>query len=504
MQRKVRMLGDEQMFRQPRPRHSAAAGREMLASSLSDSDSDEHVTPFPPALRITSSREVELGEGYQSDESSGGSLSDEIDYPDGFAWEYLPRTLERTLSVDESAQLARTESARQREQAECLRREARARERQRREDDRELDAVRAEMVRLRSEIPDDVAAAAAVASSGCLLLELPVLLEHVMRVVDENDALWAALTCTQFRDTLYAQARHGVRAVGPHAGSRMLTGVVGVASSVARLAWVRQLGDSAPRWVQAWDHNTSQRLAAVGALEALQWARTKGCEWDCSTCNSAAQGGHLEVLKWAKANGCPFGLSGDTCYRVALGGYLEVLKWAWANGCRQTSTTSFDPYYNVCSAAALQGHLETLQWARAKGCRWDASTCYNAALGGHLEVLQWARANGCEWNATTCNSAAGAGHLRVLQWARSNGCEWDVRTCHRAARGGHLDILQWARANGCGWDATTCKNAVQGRHLEVVQWLLRNSCEWDAKTRLLAKRIWPEHFCGNELMFLTR
>eukprot|EP01044_Picomonas_judraskeda_P019658 COSAG03_NODE_4190_length_1646_cov_5.779573_1_plen_320_part_10 len=271
--------------------------------------------------------------------------------------------------------------------------------------------------------------------SSLSILEDGGALALVLDRLDEDDALCAALACTTFRDLLFAQPRHAVRrAAGkPHAGKRIVTSVAGAASSVGRFAWVRGLSGVAPLWVRAWDWRTCQHLAAVGALEALQWARANGCEWDATTCAFAAERGHLEVLQWARANGCEWDAS-------------------------------------TCEDAARGGHLEVLQWARANGCEWDASTCSSAARGGYLEVLQWARANGCEWDATTCRYAAHGGHLEVLQWARANGCEWDATTCGYAALGGQLEVLQWARANGGEWDASACGYAAHGGYLEVLQW----------------------------------
>eukprot|EP00543_Licmophora_paradoxa_P005076 CAMPEP_0202445344 /NCGR_PEP_ID=MMETSP1360-20130828/4181_1 /ASSEMBLY_ACC=CAM_ASM_000848 /TAXON_ID=515479 /ORGANISM="Licmophora paradoxa, Strain CCMP2313" /LENGTH=275 /DNA_ID=CAMNT_0049061569 /DNA_START=586 /DNA_END=1410 /DNA_ORIENTATION=+ len=46
-------------------------------------------------------------------------------------------------------------------------------------------------------------------------------------------------------------------------------------------------------------------------VDALKWARLKGCEWDRFTCAAAAEFGNLEVLKWARQNGCPWDAS--TC-----------------------------------------------------------------------------------------------------------------------------------------------------------------------------------------------
>jgi len=101
------------------------------------------------------------------------------------------------------------------------------------------------------------------------------------------------------------------------------------------------------------------KVASVGALKLLQWARANGCPWDEMTCANAARGGHLTVLH--RANGCPWD---------------EM----------------------TCANAARGGHLTVLQWVRANGCPWDKGTCTSAALGGHLAVLQWARDNGCPGN----------------------------------------------------------------------------------------------------------
>ena len=117
---------------------------------------------------------------------------------------------------------------------------------------------------------------------------LPLVLDRL----DEDDVLCAALACTTFRDALFAQPRHVVRAAGkPYAGKRIVTGVAGAGSSAGRLAWVRGLSDGAPSWVREWNSRTSWHLASVGALEALQWARANGCEWNAGTCREAARGG---------------------------------------------------------------------------------------------------------------------------------------------------------------------------------------------------------------------
>jgi hypothetical protein len=85
-------------------------------------------------------------------------------------------------------------------------------------------------------------------------------------------------------------------------------------------------------------------------------------------------------------------------YRVARLGYLNIIQWARENGCGWDSLT--------CSGAAQGGHLEVLKWARENGCEWDSCTCFHAAKGGHLEILKWTRENGCNWNYLTCSYAA--------------------------------------------------------------------------------------------------
>src|SRR6056300_886980 len=114
--------------------------------------------------------------------------------------------------------------------------------------------------------------------SSLSILEDGGALHLVLDHLDEDDALCAALACTTLRDLLFAQPRHAVRAAGkPYAGRRIVTGVAGVASSAARLAWARGLSGAAPFWVRAWNWRTTRHLASVGALEALQWARANGC-----------------------------------------------------------------------------------------------------------------------------------------------------------------------------------------------------------------------------------
>lgn len=69
------------------------------------------------------------------------------------------------------------------------------------------------------------------------------------------------------------------------------------------------------------------RLAFLGHLNLLLWAREKRCPWDKWTCAAAASGGHLEVLQCARKLRAPW--DWWTCLAAAAGGHLEVLLLWW-------------------------------------------------------------------------------------------------------------------------------------------------------------------------------
>ena len=247
------------------------------------------------------------------------------------------------------------------------------------------------------------------ASPGLALLDNRASLRLVTDIVDEDDALALALTCSSLRDALLTRFAR-LPAGHKHAGKRIRTREAAVVATAERLAWVLGLGvGQGPVWL-GWGlklTGVAARIAWHGGLEALQWARANGCEWDSRTCAWAAYGGHLGVLQWAREHGCE-----------------------WDS--------------HTCDLAAQQGHLEVIQWARANGCEWDDGVCAEAARGGHLGVIQWARKNGCEWDYDACTAAAEGGHLGVLQWARENGCPWNRKQCLEAARD-HSAVCAWIK-----------------------------------------------------------
>ena len=163
--------------------------------------------------------------------------------------------------------------------------------------------------------------------------------------------------------------------------------------TVGRLRWVRSLAPEAqPRWVRRWDARTMDRLAAIGAVECMAFARAGGVQWDTWTCARAAE----------------------------------------------------------------HGQLRALQYLRDAGCPWDDRTCAMAAQGGHGAVLWWARDAGCPWDAYTCEQATRGRHLALLRELHERGCPWDHETYQLARsdykrRGDALsnEILQWVQDNDC-------------------------------------------------------
>ena len=274
----------------------------------------------------------------------------------------------------------------------------------------------------------------------------------------EHDALCTALACRAFRAAVFEarpRPRSSARTPRRLRPRRLTTGVRSLSMSASRLAWAHALPSMAPPWLvhPIWDTSVCMKLAAVGSVVGLQWARARGCAWNEETCRAAAKRGHLEVLKWAHANGC-HGNKYLLPYAAAAGGHTEVLDWAMAQ----------------------------VDGARRWGYRWNGDMVCVAAQCGHLGVLKWAKAcrarpeNHGSWNGLAighrvCEAAAKYGRLDVLKWLRVQGCPFNrdtlgysEGTCEEAADGGHLKVMQWARAHGCEWDYEWCMEIAQSKN----------------------------------------
>ena len=93
----------------------------------------------------------------------------------------------------------------------------------------------------------------------------------VLDRVDEDDALFAALACTTFRDALFAQPRHAVRPADKlHAGKRLVTNVAGVAPRTAGVAGAGVGEHLGPGYLQKLGVCRCAGRAPVGAHERLR------------------------------------------------------------------------------------------------------------------------------------------------------------------------------------------------------------------------------------------
>lgn len=146
------------------------------------------------------------------------------------------------------------------------------------------------------------AMSAALSDSAFRLLDGIGELDFVINfdgLLHDDDALAAALTCRSFYD---AACRSHPRVDKPqHAfhGKRFFTRRRGVVRTVELLRWAtEQCGLPLSTRV-------CKSAAQDGRMEALVWARERGCEWDVTTCYAAAAAGHLDILVWAYKRGAP-------------------------------------------------------------------------------------------------------------------------------------------------------------------------------------------------------
>ena len=154
-------------------------------------------------------------------------------------------------------------------------------------------------------------------------------------------------------------------------------------------------------------------------------------------CAKVAGLGSLPLLKWARANGCPWGPR--TCANAVRRGDMEVLLWARQNGCDWDSGST--------TAAVELGSLELLQWLRAGDCPWDMMTL-RTAWRKDTTIPHWAIENGCLL-PNYCSSLAGAlGSVEVLQLLCNRGQPPDMECARAAAKNGNRDALIWMSKHG--------------------------------------------------------
>ncbi|EOD26862.1 hypothetical protein EMIHUDRAFT_114918 [Emiliania huxleyi CCMP1516] len=132
-------------------------------------------------------------------------------------------------------------------------------------------------------------------------------------------------------------------------------------------------------------------------------------------------------------------------------------------------------------AAARAGHHELLKLARGVGCPWEEEHMLEyAAESGSVEMATWLHEEGIRWSGKEPGIAAACGHLHFLQWAlEAGGAAWDADMYTWPAATGQLDVLRWLNADldllsgdsgPRGWRFKVCLYAAAGGQLEVLRW----------------------------------
>lgn len=252
------------------------------------------------------------------------------------------------------------------------------------------------------------------------------------------------------------------------------------------------------------------KAAALGRLDLMLVASTRGCQLTCRTCKLAANNGHIEALDWslheaslswseemlnvcvnisanAAANGGRIAIlkylvkrgckpNEYMCYHAARGGHLNTLVFLQEIGC---------PWdYNTSNAAARNGHSEVVKWAIDKKCSTSKHIFVYAALGGHVDILRWlvetVRHHG-PVGSHVCTAAAGNGHINVLEYCKELGIPWTNDTCRSAAASGNINALRWGLLNGqmVSREASVTAWASVSDCAESMDWLVENGFQYD-------------------------
>ncbi len=211
-----------------------------------------------------------------------------------------------------------------------------------------------------------------------------------------------------------------------------------------------------------------QKIAKLGWVDMLAYARAQGCKWDRTTPMSAAFHGQLESLRYAHEHGCEW--RGDTPSHAANAGHFECLRYAHEHGCEWG-----------WPVASLTGSLECLRYVYEHGCPWNMWTTQIAACTGKLECLKYAHEHGCEWRSSLTWFAAARGHLKCLQYAHENGCAWDHRIAQLGRRAKRTKDHAW--------------RALQVARRECYAYAIRHGCPKNAREFVFGEKPTPSGGC---------
>ena len=134
---------------------------------------------------------------------------------------------------------------------------------------------------------------------------------------------------------------------------------------------------------------------------------------------AAIRKGQVEVADYLLEKG--WKLKPNITNKAAASGKVEVMQWAIDNGGILTVKTM--------PKALWHRHFKLCKWLKANGCPWDDQTFTEAAKNGDsLEFLQWLKENGCPWSTETSCVAAESSNYEIFMWLVKNGCPLEVQT----------------------------------------------------------------------------
>jgi hypothetical protein len=156
----------------------------------------------------------------------------------------------------------------------------------------------------------------------------------------------------------------------------------------------------------------------------FDWALANGCPTQVSTCVAFAGSGDLQALQWAKTKGCEWD-EAAVAAAAARGGHPLILKWLYA--------TVAIPDLRILRQILMEGiwaeQFDVIKWVCSLRCAtpWPALSLMWAAENGRLDMMKWM----CEqspppkWMSNVITAAVDVGRVDIVKWARENGCPID-------------------------------------------------------------------------------
>ncbi|KAJ3415043.1 hypothetical protein HDV05_005569 [Chytridiales sp. JEL 0842] len=221
-------------------------------------------------------------------------------------------------------------------------------------------------------------------------------------------------------------------------------------------------------------HDTINRLARDGHLEALKFLLNAGYHCSNAAAIDAATAGHLNIIQHLHHIDSNCFQPNSLVDPAAATGHFAIVKFLLENRSEGCST-------NAMNIAARNGHLRIVEYLhlnRSEGCTTDAFDL--AAKYGRFEIVKFLhkhRREGCTTGAM--DNAARSGHINIVRFLhefREEGCT--TRAMNGAAAEGHLNMVKFLhefRKEGCTTLAMDV--AAEKGHFDVVKFLHENRFE---------------------------